>query len=275
MLKWDGHTHTKFCRHGSDAEQEQYIRAAIEHGFERYTISEHPPLPDGWVQDRKLFEELAMKPEELPQYLEYAEQIKEQYADQLEITVGLELDYLPGQAAYGESIVDRFHHRLEDAVISVHFMRGKDGMRCIDYKPDDFREGLLSYYGSMDAVVEEYYNHVEEAMEWAANFPMRKRIGHLTLIEKFHQELPPIDEERVKRRLRAILPQLARHGIGIDVNTAGMRVPTCGKPYVPDWFLRECKAHGIVCVYGSDAHRPQHVGTGWDWFVSQMEGDEQ
>ena len=39
-MKWDGHTHTKFCYHGSNAAEELYIDRAIELGFERYTISD-------------------------------------------------------------------------------------------------------------------------------------------------------------------------------------------------------------------------------------------
>ncbi|MGM1047789.1 MAG: PHP-associated domain-containing protein [Bacillota bacterium] len=46
----------------------------------------------------------------------------------------------------------------------------------------------------------------------------------------------------------------------------GLRVETCGKPYVSEWFLIECKQRGIQCVYGSDAHNPTHLGIGWDWF---------
>lgn len=272
VLKWDGHTHTKFCYHGCDAAQEEYLERAIRLGFERYTMSEHPPLPEGWVDDARLMQELAMPAEELPRYMEYALDMKRRYSGAIEVTVGLELDYLHGALSYTERIVDRWQSRLEDVVYSVHYLPGVGGMRCIDFTPEDFRDGLLAYYGSMEAVVEEYYNHVEAAIEWAAQLPMRKRIGHINLIEKFRGALPEIDDAQIERRLRAIVPKLAAAGVGIDVNTAGLRVPTCGKPYVPEWFLRECLKQGIPCVYGSDAHRPEHVGTGWDWYEAQAAG---
>ena len=75
-MKWDGHTHTKFCYHGSNAAEELYIDRAIELGFERYTISEHPPLPAGYVVDERLMKELAMPVNELPIYMDYAKQMK-------------------------------------------------------------------------------------------------------------------------------------------------------------------------------------------------------
>ena len=270
MLKWDGHTHTRFCYHGSDAAQELYIDRAVELGFQRYTISEHPPLPAGLVPDEKLFAELAMPPEELPAYMAFAKDIKQRYEGKIDITVGLELDYLPGQLDFTERIVDEWHQDLEDVVYSVHYLPGVGGTRCIDFTPDDFRTNLLAHYGTIESLVNEYYDHVEAAIAFAAKLPMRTRLGHINLIEKFRSELPEIKEELIRRRLEGILPLLAKSSVGIDVNTAGMRVATCGKPYVPGWFLAECRKLGIPCVYGSDSHKPDHVGFGWDWFEAQM-----
>ncbi|WP_308637992.1 histidinol-phosphatase HisJ [Paenibacillus silvisoli] len=271
IMKWDGHTHTKFCYHGSDAPSEQYVDRAIELGFTRYTISEHPPLPAGWIQDPKLMRELAMPSEELPLYIAHAQSIKRRYEGRIDIAVGLELDYLQGALPFTEAIVAQYEKQLEDVVYSVHYLPGKDGvMYCVDYTADDFAANLLSYYGSMEKVVDEYYNHVEAAIAFAAKLPMRKRIGHINLIEKFSLKLPPIDEAQIRSRLTAILPLLKQGGVGIDVNTAGLRVPSCGKPYVPEWFMQACAEEGVQLVYGSDAHRPDHVGTGWDWFEAQL-----
>ncbi|MBM7568268.1 histidinol-phosphatase HisJ [Paenibacillus sacheonensis] len=269
LLKWDGHTHTKFCYHGSSAESEAYIDRAIELGFRRYTISEHPPLPAGWVPDEKLMAELAMPEAELPLYLDYVTSIKQKYEGRIEIATGLEMDVLPGALSHTEAILDQYGDRLEDVVYSVHFLPGRGGMRCIDFTAEDFTENLLAYYGTMEKVVDEYYNHVEAAIEWAAGLPMRKRIGHINLIEKFALKLPPVDEAQIKRRLEGILPKLAKSGVGIDVNTAGLRVATCGKPYVPEWFFAACKERDIPLVYGSDSHRPDQVGFGYDWFEAQ------
>ncbi|WP_219835513.1 histidinol-phosphatase HisJ [Paenibacillus sp. R14(2021)] len=269
-LKWDGHTHTKFCYHGSSAESEAYVDRAIELGFHRYTISEHPPLPAAWLPDERLMAELAMPEAGLPQYMDYVKSIKQKYEGRIQVTTGLELDYLQGSLSYTEAIVDRYQHVLEDVVYSVHYLPGVGGMRSIDFTPADFTANLLSYYGTMEKVVDEYYNHVEAAIEWASGLPMRKRLGHINLIEKFVKELPPIDEAQIKRRLTAIVPLLAKSGVGIDVNTAGLRVPTCGKTYVPAWFMSACSEQGVELVYGSDSHRPEHVGFGYEWFEAQL-----
>jgi histidinol-phosphatase (PHP family) len=270
MIKWDGHSHTKFCKHGHPDELQRYVDKAVELGFERYSVTEHPPLPDKLVDDAQLMAELAMGFEEMPAYFAYLNEYKKRYEGRLDIAVGLEFDYLHENFAFTERIVEPWAGVLEDSVMSVHYLPGKGGMRCIDYKPDDFRTNLLEYYGSMERVVGEYFDHVELAIEAAARLPGRKRIGHIGLIEKFRSELPPIDDGQVRGRMEKLLPLLARYEVGIDVNTAGLRVVTCGKPYVPAWFIRDCIRSGIDCVYGSDSHKPDHVGFGWDYFEQAM-----
>ncbi|GIP38111.1 histidinol-phosphatase [Paenibacillus sp. J31TS4] len=268
MVKWDGHTHTSFCKHGNPAGLGEYLERAAALGFTRYSVTEHPPLPERWVDDEGLMAELAMGMDEMPAYLDEVERHKCAYEGRLEVLAGLELDYLPGAEAFTFGLVDRFGERLDDYIVSVHYLPGKRGMRCIDFTPDDFREGLISYYGSMERVVEEYYDHVEEAIGIAARLPGgTKRIGHVNLIEKFRLVLPPIDMAQIERRLERLVPRLAAAGVGLDVNMAGLRVPTCGRSYVPEWFLGRCIDEGIAVVYGSDAHKPEHVGMGWEEYA--------
>ncbi|MBD2868652.1 histidinol-phosphatase HisJ [Paenibacillus sp. IB182493] len=269
-FKWDGHTHTNFCRHGSDAPMDLYLDQAIRLGFHRYSITEHPPLPEAYVDDPRLMKELAMKDVELPLYFEEAKRTKERYEGRIEVAVGLELDYLPEDPDFALRLVDKYGEKLEDVVFSVHYLPGIGGNQCVDYTPETFSEKLIKHYGSMDKVAEEYYNHIEAAIEWAAGLPCRKRIGHINLIEKFRLTLPELDESLVRRRLSGILPKLEAAGAGVDVNTAGFRKPTCGKAYVPEWFMAECVRRGIPLVFGSDSHKPEEVGSGWDWFEAAL-----
>lgn len=269
-MKWDGHTHTPYCYHGSDIAQEIYIDQAIKLGFQRYTLSEHSPLPSDWIDDIQLYKRLAMPRDQLSHYIQHARHFKLIYQGRIDVTVGLELDYLPGKVDYTDSILSDTHNDLEDFIFSVHYLPGVGGMRCIDYRVDYFKEHILAYYGTMEKVVDEYYNNVESAIEWVSQYTTRKRIGHINLIEKFKSALPEIDQKQIKDRLLQMIPLLIKHNVGLDVNTAGIRVETCGKPYVDDWFLIECKKQNIPCIYGSDAHKPDHLGIGWDWFENTL-----
>jgi histidinol-phosphatase (PHP family) len=265
-IKWDGHTHTHFCKHGSDATGADYVERAITLGFDRISVTEHPPLPVGWLKDKKVIDELAMSMSELTAYLDYVWACKQRYATEIDLAPGLELDFLPEAEGFTSELLGMCEGRFEDLIVSVHFLPGADGMRCVDLSPTDFEEGLLSHYGSIQKVAETYFDHVEAAIRYAAKLPGRKRIGHIQLIEKFRKELPSLDEAWATERLRSLIPLLAQCGVGVDVNTAGLRKDTCRLPYVPDWFIRECAGAKIECVYGSDAHKPEEVGADWNWF---------
>lgn len=270
MLKWDGHTHTQFCYHGNPAPLEQYIERAIQLGFQRYSVTEHPPIPLGWVRDQQLWAEIAMPEAELSDYFKYAQTVKEKYSGQIEVVIGLELDYLHGKTDYTASLLEKWGHLIEDVVYSVHYLPGEHEMYCMDFTADDLKKNLLSYYGSMEKLIDTYFDHIELTIIEASKLKQRSRIGHLQLIRKFEEQLPPINEDQLTVRLQSLLPMLQKTGVGVDVNIAGFRVPTFGKPYVPEWFIQQCNALGIECVYGSDAHKPEQVGLYWDWFEQQM-----
>jgi len=172
--KWDGHTHTEFCKHGSARPLREYAERAAALGFARYTVTEHPPLPANWVDDPALMRELAMDMEELPAYMKAVRAVKEEFAGRLDIRVGLEMDYLHENESFTAAVLaeaDRLG--LEEAIVSVHYLPGRGGMRCVDYTPEDFRENLLSYYGSMERVTDVYFDHVELAVRSAAAWPWR------------------------------------------------------------------------------------------------------
>jgi histidinol-phosphatase (PHP family) len=268
VQKWDGHTHTQFCKHGNGEHLVRYLNRALELGFTKYTVTEHPPLPEGWLQDKDIARTLAMPMEELQPYLDHVWSLKETYQTRgLQVQVGLELDYLQGAESFTWALLEHAHDRIEEAIISVHYLPGRGGMRCIDLSPEDFHEGILTYYGTMDNVLSEYYHHVAQAILFAAKLPIPTRIGHINLIRKFAQALPEFSVDIMTQRLAQIKQLLHATGVGVDVNTAGLRKPTCQEPYVPEWFVRQCIADGIECVFGSDAHSPSDVGAGWDWFA--------
>ncbi len=272
LQKWDGHTHTPFCHHGERVAFSEYIDKAVSHGFSKYSLTEHPPLPANWLADPEMMDLLAMPVEDISPYIYEASLVKEHYADIIQISVGLELDYLEGKEEFTKDILSYCDGQIEEAIVSVHFLRGREGMRCVDFSANDWHDGLLRYYGSMDKVVDEYFDQVEAAIRFAGTLDIPTRIGHLLLIKKFTKELPAFDEEQIKSRLERILPLLQTSHVGIDANMSGLRMTTFQEAYVPIFFLREANSLGIEVVYGSDAHHPNDVGSHWEWFEKAMKG---
>ena len=88
------HTHTVFCD-GKDAPEEM-VRAAVALGMDSLGFSGHAPLDgqSGWT----------MAPEDVPRYRAEILRLREAYAGQLEIFLGLELDAVSIKATTEEGL---------------------------------------------------------------------------------------------------------------------------------------------------------------------------
>ena len=91
------HTHTWRCMHASGTERE-YIERAIEGGLKILGFSDHTPMPyaGGYVSKSK------MRMDQLEDYVDVLLALKKEYAKDIEIHIGLEVEYYP---AYFEELV--------------------------------------------------------------------------------------------------------------------------------------------------------------------------
>ena len=89
-MKTNYHTHTTRCMHavGSD---EEYVLSAIKGGFQILGFSDHTP----WKYRTSYIADMRMLPEELPEYIESLQYLREKYRDQIDIKIGLECEYFP------------------------------------------------------------------------------------------------------------------------------------------------------------------------------------
>lgn len=88
MMIYNYHTHTRRCGHayGSD---EQYVQAAIRAGYKVLGFSDHTPYR--WYPH----ESAHMNWDQLEEYIQSINHLKEKYKDQIEIRLGLESEYYP------------------------------------------------------------------------------------------------------------------------------------------------------------------------------------
>src|SRR5262247_2926414 len=126
-----------------------------------------------------------MRREDFEAYLLHAEELKRRYADRIEIRVGLEVDYIPGFESEVREMLNRNGSQLDDALLSVHFLEGKGGWRCVDLSPEDFQDGLIDAYGSVEAVHRAYWAAVKLAVEADLGPRKPRRMSHLSLAHKF------------------------------------------------------------------------------------------
>lgn len=237
-MRIDYHTHHERCGHAVGT-LEQYIESAIAKRMEQIGLSDHMPLLH--VDPASYYPEMAMPMDELPRYVEECLKLKEKYAGRIEVRVGLEGDYIEGCEDQIASIVNAYPW---DYVIgSVHFLGTWD--------VTDFRQ-VHNWEGRS---VIEVYGQYYDAIRKAAATGLYDFIGHIDAIKRFGYR----PEEDAAALEEAALQAVAKHGLAIEINAAGIH--TAAKEMYPSpRMLQRANALGIPVTYGSDAHHPDRVG---------------
>ncbi len=252
----DGHVHTPYCPHGSMDRLQSYVEEAVRNGFQRLTFTEHAPLPEGF-QDPVPEQDSAMKKTDLPYYIGEVQKLKQFYRKNIEIFIGLEIDFIEGYESQTTDLLREVGPALDDAVLSVHFLRSGSGYTCLDYDAHAFRH-LKEYSGSLENLYSDYYRTVRKSITSDLGPYKPKRIGHITLVRKFQKLFPRTFDDA--EMIRSVLDTAAAEGYSLDVNTAGLRKRYCGDIYPPLPFIKEAAARSIPLVFGSDAHQARDVG---------------
>lgn len=87
------HIHTYRCKHAGTERDEQYIQKAIEMNATSITFTDHAPFPENPFGNRMMIEEL-------PEYVETLKELRDKYIDEIDVKIGLEIEYLPSFENY-------------------------------------------------------------------------------------------------------------------------------------------------------------------------------
>jgi histidinol-phosphatase (PHP family) len=277
-MKKDGHTHTQYCLHGSGEKTEDFIKRAIGLEFDQYTLTEHLIISEELVTQSAYADGISHGSHragqmDLDQYIRDMHELKKKYQKEIQVLVGFEVDYNPHNINFVKSIMKEYGKYLDEAVVSVHYIQGKNGWRCPAFSPQDFNEGLLQYYGTYEKVQLEYLQLVKEAVMSDLGIPVPIRIGHMTFCNKYRKTFDDgtLDSTLVQTKMADLLELIKGRNLEIDVNTAGL-FNDCKETYPPSWVLRLCRAMSIRLVYGSDAHAVDQVGRGYEIFYKEAMG---
>ncbi|NLC97297.1 MAG: histidinol-phosphatase [Erysipelotrichaceae bacterium] len=107
-IKYNYHTHTKRCGHaiGND---EDYVINAIKAGYKILGFSDHAPYIIPKKGER-------MNYEQYDEYISSIKELKEKYKDDIEILIGVELEYYPSQM---EDLL-RYRKELDYCILGQH-----------------------------------------------------------------------------------------------------------------------------------------------------------
>lgn len=249
-MKIDGHIHSPYCPHGSTDTLVSYIEKAISHSFTQISFTEHAPLPKNFL-DPTPDKDSGMKPDLLAPYIAELQALKERYKDQIDIKIGLEVDYLVGYEQETTDFLNEIGPQLDDAILSVHFLHFENEYCCIDFSEDEFLR-FSKKVGSVQDVYHLYYDTVQRSIEADLGPYKPTRIGHPTLVHKFqlaHKE--KIDD---RQQIEHILQLMKTNDYTLDFNSAGLSKKYCLQSYPPAQYLSFVKSIGLRYTFGSDAH---------------------
>lgn len=224
------HTHTIFS--DGTCMPEEMVLSAIEKDMRSIGFSDHSPMDVGIYY--------YMKPGALPAYRREIRRLSEKYAGQIEIALGLELDWLT-------TGIDRSQY---DYVIGdCHDVITGDGPMSIDHCPEEQHRVLKEYF-SMDttAYAKSYFSAYAEAMR-----KMKPDIlGHFDLPCKFCY-IDETDPAYLSAAREALIASLEITPV-IELNTGAMARGYRNVPYPAPYLLDDVRAHGGKIILSSDSH---------------------
>ncbi|MCL1947279.1 MAG: histidinol-phosphatase HisJ family protein [Chitinivibrionia bacterium] len=194
-------------------------------------------------------------------YQNYAQKIidlKEKYAQKINIYYGIELEWLGAKLGLQWNRSKILQVPDADFVIgSVHF--SKEGLPYDGSKEES--QKLLAIRGSLQNYWGQYFEELIEMVSYSSN--MIHVVGHLDLPKlyvDFPEEFTQLDncDNFVCDRLRALLEMISENNLALDLNLAGLR-KGCGiYPKLP--ILKRAKTLKIPIAIGTDAHHIKDYG---------------
>ncbi|RWZ59762.1 histidinol-phosphatase HisJ [Halobacillus fulvus] len=266
----DGHIHSPYCPHGTSDPIKSYIEKGISLGYKTMTFTEHAPLPPSF-EDPVPEKDSSMAKRDVEKYVSELKSLKQTYKRDIQINIGFEVDYIEGFEKETESFLNEYGPELDDSILSVHFLKGKNEWYCLDYSPDMFQKARDDF-GSIEALYEEYFSQIIRSAEANLGIYKPKRIGHFTLVKKFQQLFPsPTGWEQEAQEVLKVIKQ---QKLALDYNGAGMKKPHCQETYPPLHLAIEASQMGIPLIYGSDAHSIKGLKQGYEEIDTSLLTDD-
>lgn len=252
----DGHIHSPYCPHGTEDSFELYVEEAIKKGLKEITFTEHMPLPGNFM-DPEFLKECALPIDKVENYIQDLETLKAKYKQKIKINTSFEVDYVDGYEEKIKELLNLYGNRLEDAILSVHFIKLEDGYYCVDISPKEFGK-LSEKIGGVAKLYDKYYETLLKAIKADLGEYKPKRIGHPTLVRIFNSEYA-LEYTNIDL-LEEVVKEIKIRDYEVDFNTAGLRKPYCKEIYPSGIFAELVERYGVRVVYGSDAHTALDVG---------------
>lgn len=221
------HTHTWRCHHAAGREDE-YVENALEAGLKILGFADHAP----YIFPRGYYSTFRMDLEQLPDYVGTILHLRQEYAGQIEIPLGLEIEFYPRHLP--ELLPYLREQPLDYLILGQHFVGNEYDAPYNGLGSED--EGLLRQYvlqtcDAMNTGLFTYFAHPD-----LINFRGSDRV--------------------YRQHMRDICREAKSCGVPLEFNLLGL---AGGRHYPTDQFWELAAEEGCAVVLGRDAHRPEEL----------------
>ena len=245
------HSHCSFCDGRST--MEEFVHFAIAKGVKKYGFSSHAPLPFNTFWNMKL--------DDFGEYQTEFKRLKERYKSEIELFIGLELDYIHNFIEIHNDLYST--ESLDYLIGSIHYMDQlpNGDFWTIDGNFRDFFAGLKILFDSeIQPAVERFFDISDQMIE-KGGFDI---VGHFDKIAMNASKCANFDSSATwyKNRVGESLQLIKNKGLMLEVNTKSLTDK--GLSYPGFQFFPLINELQIPIMVNSDCHYPTNILDGFE-----------
>ncbi|RHR25227.1 PHP domain-containing protein [Clostridium sp. AF19-22AC] len=239
MITSDFHMHTDFSS-DCEAPARDMIEGAVSKGLKTICITDHND------KDYPFHEDIGPKAFifDIDHYFEVLRGLKEEYADKIDVRIGIEIGLQPHLGAYYKELVNKYP--FDFVIGSVHVVHGSDPY---------YRE---MFQGRSDEeAYRETFQATLEDLDAVDDFDV---LGHIDYVVRYgNNQAQEYSYRKYADQLDEILKKVIAKGKGIEMNMAGFKYGLGFCHPHPDIIRRYRELGGEIITIGADGHRPEHI----------------
>lgn len=238
MISSDFHMHTDFSS-DCNIPPRDMIEGAIKKGMHTICITDHND------KDYPFYKEGVVEfTFDVDKYFEVLEPLREEYADRIDVRIGIEIGLQPHLGKYYEELIHKYP--FDFVIGSVHLIYGKD-----PYYEETFGEQ------SDEEVYRKTFEATLESLDGVKDFDV---LGHIDYVVRYGKNRAQgYSYQKYADCLDEILKKVIAMGKGIELNTSGFKYGLGFCHPHPDIIKRYRELGGEVITIGADGHKPEHI----------------
>ncbi|MFB6319937.1 histidinol-phosphatase [Saccharicrinis sp. FJH54] len=244
MLWTNYHCHTQYCDGRADAKD--FVKAAVRANLNKLGFSSHSPVP--------YHSDWNMKASDMPLYINEVLYLKEKYCHQIEILLGMEVDFIPG--IFGPQSKEIKVLPTDYLIASVHYLDYFDDGTpwSVDGPVEWFDLGIRQIFNGDIRKFAKRFTAISREMIEHNGFDI---VGHIDKMYQHGSRYHDVGEKWYRGLVGELLEAAGQQDLIVEINTKSYR--KLGFFYPHQSFFKLLKDLNIRITINSDTHDPEKI----------------